>query len=204
MKQRYYDGEVPSGKDTSINNKDAAPAVKYLFQDHFIEELYTALDLGCGRNARNSEWLAKKGVHVFRYDPYWGTEEDDAGWLKGKISKNLPHYPYFDNVFSCFVLNVVTKKVQDGIIKQCKEIAPRRIHIVRNDIVDVAKKALDSKNSITKKFYDKHFKKGTIEEFARFGFITSRGFQRQIDEIKGYELVRKTSGYMIFVENADA
>jgi len=164
------------------------------------------LDYGCGRTARNSEWLAGKGNKMFRYDPYWGKEGGDFGWLPNRISNELPKFPHFDIVFSCFVLNVVTKKVQDNIIDTIRsrpnEIYTTQIHIVRNDVVAAAKNAMGKKDPVTTEFHKNYFKKGSIENFARFGFPTSRGFQRQIDEIKGFELIKETGSYKVFIKHA--
>lgn len=197
-KQKYYNGTTPSSKFTSIAG-GASPAIKWLHKNGYLSGCGHSLDFGCGRTARNSEWLAEQGVRVFRYDPYWGDGGDDRGWLKGKISMKLPNFQDFHYVFSSFVLNVVTKSDQDDIIKACKKIAPYQIHIVRNDVITAAQKALDKKDPIATAFRKKHLNGGSAEELARFGFVTKKGFQRQIDEIKGYSCIKETSSYRIFI-----
>ena len=204
VKQKYFNGEAPSGKMTSISG-GASPAIKWLYNQNRLPHSFSfknlhILDYGCGRNARNSEWLEEERgniFRIFRYDPYWG-KEDENGWVRGEISNTLPDFPYIDIVFTSFVLNVVTKKVQDSIIADCNKIAGVSYHIVRNDVVKAAHKAMNNNDPITTAFCRDHFNGDNIEDFARFGFATKKGFQRQIDYIKGFDCIKETSSYRIF------
>jgi len=206
MKSKYYAGKIQSSMSTATQTKPS-PAIKWLFKEKFIRYTDKVLDYGCGRTARNADWLRVKiGVPTYAYDPYWGVPMlGGAAWLKEYISDEIPPLEKFDVVFTSFVLNVVTKKEQDKIIKHCKELAPIQIHIVRNDTIEAAEKAIRRQVNPTYSFFIYEFQGNPespvdVTNLAYYGFSTSRGFQRHITEIQGYKTIKSTHNYRIFMK----
>lgn len=213
FEKQYYDGAPPEKGGTSIASKGevrAAPAIRALYGT-LINDGDTVLDYGAGKYYRNSDYLRDKGLKVFAYDPFNFTNETE-GWENGDVAKRVPRGEKFDVAFTCFVLNVVPHHVEEQIIKDIERKAKRIIHITRNeDVRDLAKQGLLSQNKVIWGFFLKHFwtKKrepkveditdDVIDKFCKFGFETSRGFQRIPDlEEHGYKLVRKTGGFKVY------
>lgn len=200
-KQRYYNGEAPCSKQTSINGA-VSPAIKWLFAQNKIKPNDIVMDFGCGKIARNAEWLSEQGIRVHRYDPYWGKVDNaDCGWKKGRISGEVTSFRNFDVVFTSYVLNTVTKSVQDEIVNKCRELGGAQYHIVRNDVTTAAVKGLQNPKSVVMNFFIDNYKgTGTVEDFARFGFATSRGFQRQTndEDMPGFKMIKKTANYRVY------
>jgi len=213
FEKQYYDGEPLEKGGTSIASKGdirAAPAIRSLYGD-LINDGDTVLDYGAGKYYRNADYLRDKGLEVFAYDPFNFTNETD-GWDAGDVAKRVPKGKKFDVAFTCYVLNVVPFHVEQEIIRDIERKAKRVLHIVRNqDVYDLAKNGLLSQNKTIWAFFLEHFwtKKEPpkpeqvtdklIERFCKFGFETSRGFQRipKLEE-HGYKLIQKTHGFKVY------
>jgi hypothetical protein len=196
---KVYQGEPLEEGGTSIS-AGVAPAVRHLFLQNDITDGMKVLDYGAGKTGRNAKWLRDRGVKVYTYDPYHGTDCD--GW-EG-VSNKLPD-DTFDVGLSCFVLNVVPDNVEDEILKNMHGLAKRNIHVTRNkDIFTSFKKALERKDPTVTEFFEKEFGGGdlsddNIMDFAMHGSKTSRGFQRIPKlENKGYNIDKSTEGYKIY------
>ena len=203
----FYTGEPLETGGTSIQG-DAAPALRIIASD--FKDGDKILDYGAGKYGRNAKYLRGNGYKVYAYDPYNGSDVD--GW-EG-VSKTVPSFERFDVVFTCFVLNVVSDKIEDSILNDTKKLGKQEFHITRNqDIFESVKKALSRKDKVvynffTKNFADKEdieaFESGNLSDdvimaFCTYGVQTSRGFQRiPFLEDKGYTLMKKTSGFKIY------
>lgn len=205
----YYTGKPLESGGTSIAG-DAAPAVRSLYGKQITDEM-TVLDYGAGKYARNADFFRKKGIKTFAFDPFnSNTDKLLDGWKPGKVSSVIPKAK-FDVAFTCFVLNVVPKLVEEGIIKEVNRLGKKVIHITRNqDVFDSVKSALLKRDKYVYPFFIKEFNKGKevdpatlsdkkIMDFCKFGVQTSRGFQR-IPELEsyGFTLVKKTGGYKVY------
>ena len=192
--KKYYKGETLECGRTSMSSKKVCPHVVYLFKRGIIQPGQFLLDYGCGKYARNTIWLAKQGVRVYAYDPFWGTHIADCGWAH--ISDQIPEFPYFDIIMTCYVLNVVKKQTERNIIEFAKNNAPQQIHIVRNrDLIDLAYNSINRKDKTVMEFCtNQGIKPKATKQFAKklavHGFQTSRGFQRLTD-FSGMEFVLK-------------
>ena len=198
--KKVYTGKPLEEGGTSIT-ADVSPAVRSLFlQNEFTDDM-KVLDFGAGKTGRNAKWLRDRGVKVYAYDPYNGSDGD--GWTG--VSNKLPD-DTFDVAFSCFVLNVVPDNIEDDIIKKMGTLAKRNIHITRNeDIFKSFKEALNRKDPTVTQFFNDEFGGGdvlsdaNIMDFALHGSKTSRGFQRIPKlEHKGFNLNKSTHGYKIY------
>jgi len=205
----FYTGEPLETGGTSIQG-DAAPALRIISSN--FEEGDKILDYGAGKYGRNAKYLRGNGYKVYAYDPYNGSDVD--GW-EG-VSKKVPSFERFDVVFTCFVLNVVSDKIENSILNDTKKLGKQEYHITRNqDIFESVKKALSRKDKVvynffTKNFADKEdieaFESGNLSDdvimaFCTYGVQTSRGFQRiPFLEDKGYTLKKKTSGFKIYTK----
>lgn len=208
LKQRYYTGVPLESGGTSIPGS-AAPAVKWLVDSGLVEG--TVLDYGAGKYARNADFLRDRGFKTYAFDPF--NFNGKEGWEQGAVSSILPKKK-FDVAFSCFVLNVVPKKLEAEIIATTEGLAKKTIHITRNrDIFDMVKRALHKQDRTVWPFFVEHFWKGKdeptitdltddlIEDFCKHGVQTIKGFQRiPVLEQYGYELVRNTSGFKIYIK----
>lgn len=120
LEDKYYTGKPLESGGTSIAGS-AAPALKALVGKVFKPGM-KVLDYGAGKYARNADHLRKDGIETFAYDPFNGNAEAAEGWDEGKISKSISLKvnggKKFDAGFSCFVLNVVPKNVEQDIIKE--------------------------------------------------------------------------------------
>lgn len=209
---RYYDGEPLESGGTSIQG-NAAPAIQKLFKKGVFKPGMKVLDYGAGKYARNADYLRNSGLTVYAFDPFNGTGAN--GWELGNVSSTLPPRGKFDAAFTCFVINVVPKKIEDVIIKDIGPLAKTIYHITRNkDVFDSVKKALSRKDKVVGAFFVSNFasneeaqayEDGTLSDevimrFCKFGVQTSRGFQRIpfLDETAGHKLVQNTSGYKVF------
>lgn len=196
---KTYKGAPLEEGGTSITS-GVAPAVRHLFLQNDITDGMKVLDYGAGKTGRNAKWLRDRGVKVYCYDPYHGSDTD--GW-EG-VSNIVPD-DKFDVALSCFVLNVVPENIEDDILNKMGSLGKRNIHITRNkDIFTSFKKALERKDPTVTQFFDKEFGGGelsdtNIMDFALHGSKTSKGFQRIPKlENKGYNLDKSVEGYKIY------
>ena len=208
----YYTGKPLEKGGTSIAG-DAAPAIRALY-GKAIKQGDVVLDYGAGKYARNADFFRSKGLKTYAYDPFNSNCSGEKGWEEGKVSDQVSiktNDGKFDVAFTCFVLNVVPKNVEDQIIKKVQRLGKKVIHVTRNmDVFDMVKSALLKKDKYVYPFYVKEYNKGKdvdpktlsdeeIMEFCKFGVQTSRGFQRIPDlESHGYKLIRNTSGYKVY------
>lgn len=209
-----YVGQAFERGGTSIKGKGAAPPLRYLFENGYINKGATILDYGAGKYSRNANFLRQKGCRVFAYDPYNGSYGGD-GWIE--TSRTKPTNA-FDIVFTCYVLNVVPEHIEDEIIADAAKLAPVQYHITRNiDIVDSVLGALQRKDNVVGEFFLQNFAnaeqahafknnkltKAIVEEFCYFGTRTRKGFQRiPVLENKKLILIHKTNGYKIYRQHA--
>lgn len=174
-----------------------SPAIKLLHAEGRFGR--RVLDYGAGAKGRNANYLRSLGYEVYAYDPYNGT--DCCGFYGVSIHK--PDIS-FSTVFTSFVLNVVPVAVEDEIIADCASYSQNVIHVTRNkDILDMIKGGLSRPSSPVYQFYRDTFHGGSIENFARFGTVTSRGFQRLPElETKGFELIHEKHGWKVYVSRS--
>lgn len=199
LKPRTYKGEPLEEGGTSISG-GVAPPVRQLFMSNDLNSDMKVLDYGAGKTGRNAKWLRDRGVKVYAYDPYNGT--DDDGW--NAVSNKLPE-DQFDVALSSYVLNVVPENIEDDIIENMNRYASKCYHITRNeDIFSSVKKALERKDKTVTSFYEDEFGGGptsdaNIMDFCLHGTKTSKGFQRIPRlEHKGFNLSKSTTGYKIY------
>lgn len=208
----YYKGEPLESGGTSMQ-AGAAPAMRSLYPDT-IKDGMTVLDFGAGKYARNADFFRAHGLKTYAFDPFNSNAAPGEGWDKGKIanavSLKVNGGKKFDVAFTCFVLNVVPKHVEEDILKDIAKLGKKLIHVTRNmDVFDMVKAALLKKDKFVYPFFVKEFKgkdgeepsDETILKFCQFGVQTSRGFQR-IPDLKpyGYDLIKSAHGYKIYVK----
>ena len=205
MKPTYQGTALETG-GTSMNFRGAiAPALRWLYEQGYIEPGMKVLDFGAGKYDRNAIVLRKLGVDVWSYDPFHGSMYND-GW--SGVSPVIEEDAYFDLVFTSFVLNVVPDNVENAILKTCERFSPIQYHIVRADLYKYVQNALQRVEKTITDFwsheYGKAFKfsEDAVRDFCYFGTKTSRGFQRipQLEE-KDFEVIRHTkNGYTIYTK----
>lgn len=210
---KFYDGQPLEKGGTSIQG-DAAPAIKALYGKVFTDDM-AILDYGAGKYARNADFFRKKGIRTFAFDPFNSNAPEAEGWDEGKVADHVSAKTNggkkFDAAFTCFVLNVVPKKVEADIIRAVERLGKKTVHITRNNDVFVStKNALLKKDKYVYPFFVNEYNGGkevdpatlsddAIMEFCKFGVQTSRGFQRIPDlEEYGYKLIRKTDGFKVY------
>jgi len=207
-RSKYYEGVSLEEGGTSRAG-EVSPAIMYLFNSGVFVSGDKVIDYGAGKYARNANFLRNQGIDVFAYDPYNGGSGD--GWLK--ISSTLPKGEYFNVGFTCYVLNVVPKKIEQKIISELSSICGVSYHTVRNDIFDFVKRALLAKKEPIVSFFINNFasadeindleegnlSNNVIMEFCEFGVQTSKGFQRlTVLEKEGASLILKNKSYKIY------
>ncbi len=204
--RRVYEGPPLEQGGTDPKVKTPSPALRRLVRDGRI--VGRVLDYGAGKLGRNAIYLRSLGHEVYAYDPYLGT--DACGWQA--VSRHLPT-GHFDTGLTSFVLNVVPLSVEIEICRRLDQYAETSFHVTRNlDVVLMIEKALRDPNSVVTQFFLKHanrvqrilYERGKlelwdIEEFARFGTATSRGFQRvPVMEDRGWVLLHETTGWKLY------
>jgi hypothetical protein len=209
--QCFYDGPPLEEGGTSITGK-AAPFIRRLGK--IVTPGMKILDYGAGRVARNADHLRTLGAKVYAYDPFHSTGGD--GWEPGSVTQRLPHGK-FDLVFTCYVLNVVPKHIEDNILKNCRRFAKgTEYHVTRNkDILVMVRRALGRDDARVGGFVrewfvtrcrtdlaDVPFADWTDDDYmdlCHYGVATSAGFQRiPILENQGYTFAAKTSGWKAY------
>lgn len=215
----YYAGSPFECGGTSIQG-NVSPAIKLLSgsgEIGIIKPDMTVLDYGAGKYARNADYLRKNDIKTFAFDPFNFNATSSEGWDKGKIADTVAlrnnDGKKFDIAFTCFVLNVVPKKIEENIIKKVGKLGKKLVHVTRNlDVFIMVKNALKKKDRFVYTFFVKEFNNGKeldlekltdkkIMEFCKFGVQTSRGFQRIPDlEEYGYDLASETSGWKIYIK----
>ena len=212
-----YTGPAPSSKETSI----AANVSKFVQSvlHGQIEPGMRVLDWGAGKVARVADLLRTQGYEVYAYDPFNGNGQD--GWSMGAVAAVPPKGEDFDIAFTSFVLNVVKESVEDQILASVRPFARQVFHICRGrELAAQAERALVREDPAMVEFFRTYYgacdpdalarfdaegASGLTEEdflgFAAHGFITSKGFQRlPMLEDKGYDLVRETTNYKVYVQ----
>ena len=199
---KVYDGEPLEIGKTSIYNKKVASGIEFLFNNGLL--LGKILDYGAGRYGRNAEYLRGKGLTVYAYDPYNGT--DCNGYEKDCVSNKLPE-DHFDIGFTSYVLNVVPEYVKEDIINNVKSFCNKSYHIARNmDVFDSAKNSLKKKNKLLLNFIKNVYNQEVttdddIMNLCIFGYQTKNGFQRITKtEGFGFKIIKNTNGYKIYEE----
>jgi hypothetical protein len=172
------------------------------------------LDYGAGKFARNANFIRENNVKCFAYDPYNFNSLNADGWNYNSVSNivdlSFNNDKKFDIVFSCYVLNVLPKNLEEHIITEVSKLGETVFHIIRNtDIFDSIKSSIKRKDITVYGFYVNEFNGKTepesmsddeIMEFCKFGVQTSRGFQRMTYlEEYGFELISKTAGYKVYM-----
>lgn len=207
---RIYRGPVFEKGGTALQSCSPSPAIRYLYSRGFLSG--SILDYGAGKFGRNAIYLRNQGMTVYAYDPHHGGPEID-GW--NGVSRIPPDSSMrFDVGFTSFVLNVVPEYVEDEILNRVSEISATPIHITRNhDITDMVYRALKNPYSIVSSFFQENYataeeaflhQRGMLtrndaEAFARFGTVTTRGFQRLPGlEHKGWNLLHEQSGWKVY------
>lgn len=216
MKPTYQGTALETGGTSMKFRGDISPAVRWLYQNGYINSGMQVLDYGAGKYDRNAKALREWGVDVWSFDPHHGSLYAD-GW--NDVSSVIPEDTYFDLVYTSYVLNVVPDRVEDDILKNCDRFAPEQYHIVRNDIYKTVYHALHRQDKVVTDFFYREFdgempsahhcySQGTppvyevIEDFCYFGTRTSRGFQRipQL-KVKGFTPLRTLkNGYAIYAK----
>jgi hypothetical protein len=198
--RKVYDGPPINSKETSRMG-DTVSGISMLYNAGKFSG--TIIDYGCGRIARNTEFLRSKGLKVYAYDPFWGNSTNGYEGIS-----NVKPDDTFDVGFTSYVLNVVRvsdeKEILNWIGSHCKQ----QYHITRNkDIITMITDNLTaSGNNIVKKFFVEWFggdlnniKPEIINEFSIYGTATNRGFQRiPMLEDYGYSLLKASFGYKIY------
>lgn len=166
---------------TAMSIETPAPGLLWLEKHHYLksEGVKTILDYGAG-HGRNANYLRSQGFEVYAYDPCHYNE--DGCWY-GVSNQKPPEHLYFDLVLTSYVLNVMTEQKQNELLAYLNHFADKAIHIVRY------KDLLEQLRGTKVKYIDywKHHNipNLSLEDKAKYGFTTSRGFQRLVD-IDGY------------------
>lgn len=221
---RYVGGmENDNSANTSLHTMSISKSIRWLYNrygDEFGEG--PIIDYGAGRNGRHAEFFRNKGIKTYGYDYTWESGED--GW-RG-VSKELPGGRFKVGI-SCFVLNVVTEDIEDGIISWMDEHCERVYHITRNrDIFKTIINGLIRRDKGVVEFFryfrgevvrqdgGKEYKMPVIKDliidgkpvteeevmdFSIFGIKTSKGFQRiPMLEGKGFKLIKIDGQFKIY------
>jgi hypothetical protein len=210
----HYSGPSDS-KMTSISGDVAKPITWLQSTGQFGRpDSTTIIDYGCGKAARNAAHLRTLGYKVYSYDLYWGVEGVDP---YSAISNVLPN-DSFDVGFTSYVINVVTIPEQTSILSWMKSHCDRTFHVTRNkDITAMIILGMKKNNSMVIDFFTNEFGGNTedveriqngekspeliqiMNDFAKFGLKTSRGFQRiPFLEEYGFTLMKQSTGYKIY------
>jgi len=198
--KKVYDGPPINSKKTSIIG-DTVAGVSMLYSAGKFNG--TIIDYGCGRIARNAEFLRGKGLKVYAYDPYWGSNINGYEGIS-----NIKPNDTFAVGFTSYVLNVVKVSDEKEILSWMSNHCNRQYHITRNkDITKMIETNLTKAgDNMVKKFFVEWFggdlnniTQEIIDEFSIYGTATTQGFQRiPILEDYGYNLLKSTSGYKIY------
>jgi|GEM_PF-2580699 len=199
-----YTGPALEQGGTSIN----APINRVVsLLDPYIKPGMKVLDYGAGKHARFADYFREKGAEVYAFDPHHST--GGTGWEPGSVVSKMPSGDKFDLAYSTYVLNVVPASIEDKIISKMNSLARKTLHVTRNRAIAAdARKAIKDQKGKPFEFFMQHFvpvhptagaeleagdvSPETIEEFARFGYATARGFQRiPMLETKGFSLANK-------------
>lgn len=185
---------------TALDIKTPSPGIVWLQDHHFFksEDVQYILDYGAGYG-RNAKYLRDLGYDVYAYDPAHNNK--DGPWY-GVDNVKPPEHLYFDLAITSYLLNVVYKDEQFRILDYINKFADQAIHIVRY-------KDLITQLNGTKTKYESYWeKKGisdlSLEEKAKHGFSTSKGYQRLVDldnyKTKEYHvnLIKDAGNYRIY------
>jgi hypothetical protein len=213
LELRLYKGKALENGGSSIQG-GATGGIKTLVSNGSLKSGMNVLDYGAGKYARNADFLRKKGMKVYAYDPYNYNSNGD-GWGTGKVSNKQPSGK-FDVGFTSFVLNVVPDGEANKIIKRLNSSSRHTYHIVRDktDIMTQARNSLKNSRSEGYKFFMERYatpelkrklqsgnlSDSDIEEFCKYGFPTKPGsFQRlcRLEE-KGFKRISSGSGYWVY------
>ena len=198
--KKVYDGPPINSKKTSIIG-DTVAGISMLYGAGKFHGI--VIDYGCGRIARNAEFLRSKGLKVYAYDPFWGNSANGYDGIS-----NIKPDDIFDVGFTSYVLNVVTVSDEKEILSWMNSHCNQQYHITRNkDITKMIETNLTKAgDNMVKKFFVEWFggdlnniTQEIIDEFSIYGTATTQGFQRiPILEDYGYNLLKSTSGYKIY------
>jgi hypothetical protein len=162
-----------------------------------MNEGMRVLDYGAGRG-RNAAWLRSKGVEVYAYDPYHGT--DKSGW--SGVSDALPEGS-FDLVFTNYVLCVVPKDVEDEVISDLRAFSPTCAHIVRGDeLLDAIRKMYYDGNPYVQQSWNKFrgdVLQHDLEDFCRRGVHTGSDKYQRLSR-PDLPLVHETQAWKVYVD----
>jgi hypothetical protein len=220
--------EVYQGTSMSKMTSISGNVVKFIQELSDAGKFHgNVIDYGCGKSARNANYIRSttNDVNVYAYDPYWGTAGADP--FTG-ISNILPNQR-FDVGFTSYVLNVVTVSEEASILSWFDTHCDDKYHIVRNlDVNEMIRKALTRDDKIVTDFFLNIYGNDTegkdeyggtsqnidriknkdegweivVNNFARYGTKTSKGFQRvPYLEEHGYTVLKSTSGYKVYYKS---
>jgi hypothetical protein len=164
---------------TAMTIKSPSPAIRYLHKHDLIARNMEVIDYGAG-NGRNAVWLRDRGVNVYAYDPYNGT--DCCGWAGVSLTPPTGRN-HSEVLFTSFVLNILTVDDELEMLQTVHKLTPVQYHIVRNeDLLNHSVCAGQGARTI-----------------AEHGFKTSRGYQRLTNvDHAGIICIRDVHGYRIF------
>ena len=136
-------------------------------------KINSILDWGSG-NGRHSAFLRNKNIITYSYDPYTGKNNVDPY----NTVSNIKPATEFDLVFTSYVLNVITPKEGEDVLKETERLSSNIIvHIVREDL-----RYLKGKHKITAKgTYQRDVRK---EELLDSGYFRKNGMFIKIKEPK--------------------
>ncbi len=136
-------------------------------------KINSILDWGSG-NGRHSVFLRNKNIKTYSYDPYIGSSNVDPY----NAVSNIKPATEFDLVFTSYVLNVITPKEGEDVLRETERLSNNIIvHIVREDL-----RYLKGKHKITAKgTYQRDVRK---EELLNSGYFRKNGMFIKIKEPK--------------------
>ena len=183
-----FESQDISSKTTAIKrSKLALPIIDWLKAGYF-DGCETILDFGAGRgdNVKFLQDSLGSSAIVSGYEPHPHSVNPSV------VSKYEQLEPDYDCIYSTFVLNVVSKDIQDLIISQMKKKSSKILIATRDDLINEMKKMAIYKGKPSEE----------LQEIAIQGYKTGKDrFQRLVTEIDGFKEVGSRRGkYRIFVK----
>jgi len=206
MHKTYAGPPLENGKTSIFGNH--SPGIDYFINNGIFTKESKILDYGAGKYGRNTKYLKTKGFNATPVDKFNYNNQFCV------LPETFINRKYFDVSFTSYVLNVVPEYIEDEILNKMESLSGKQYHITRgNDLIKSLDVSQHTKNFtyrwILKNVSDldyemSMFKKGKASrkcllKLARFGFATTRGFQRLVTlEDKGFKLI-SFNNYKIYI-----